>query len=197
MKKIFLFLSFVLVLNSCKQKETTPPNSRKNEIQPLAAKPNCDLFTVLDTMTTEHRVDWLRTNQANAILPQFDICRETAHAISLQDYNAAVLEFWGGKVPEYATYNLDSIKSLARSTGYEDFIITSLDGDTIILSAGNIFTTNPVCFSFPLFYSIERLYTLDGKAKFLFTRGIIEGSETVVFHIEGTAHFYDMGQNPL
>lgn len=198
MKKLLILLSLSVMLNSCKQKEAAPESTKKTKIQPMtAARPDCSFFDPLETMNSSEQVVWLRENQKEACLDKYDICREIAHTISEENYRAGLAAYWEEKPPIYSKFELSYIKGLATTTGYEKFVGTSFNGDNIQLAAVTNFKENPVCFSFPLFYSLEHLYTLDPKQNFIFTKAIIGGHQTIVFQIAGTSKYYDMAQYPL
>jgi hypothetical protein len=198
MKKLVTILSLALVLVSCKQAETT--NDKKQmKPQTLLATVDCSFFAPLDSLTTEEQVVWLRANQEDACDPKNDPCRVEKHTISESVFNKGVADYWGNKPVVYTGFSLSEIKSKSINHMYEDFLTFMPNATTEIITMATdkkFSADNPTCYSIPLFYSLERVYTLSGSAEFLFTRAIIDSKETIVFFISGTSHYYDFSGNP-
>lgn len=198
MKKLLFLLSLLLMLNGCKQKQAAPTIGNK-KILPLTGIPqvDCHFFDSLELLTVVNQVAWLREHQSQACLEQYDECRENAHQLSPENYNRAISTYWAGGAVVYSDYTVAEIKSKTTDTGYEKFLSMTVKDDHITPDATNDFSLTPVCFSIPLFYSIQRLYGLKDTDTFRFTTGTINGKQTVVFSVDATAHFYDVGHYPL
>ena len=201
MKKLVLLLSLTLVLNGCKQKEAkTESESEKPQmmVSPVAVEKDiCSIFNAMDSLTVPQQVAWLRENQAQVCLPEYDQCRENMHKITEKDFHDAVSAYWGTKPVTYTEIKLEDIKALTTTTEYQYFIRAMADTNSnITLSAVADFNTAKTQYSVPLFYGIGRLNNLDGKAVFSFTLATIDGQTRILFSVNAINQFYDLCNNP-
>jgi len=196
-KKAILLLSLTLVLGACKKKET-PTEQLPQGI--VAAPPiaDCSFFNPLNSMTQQQQVKWLRENQDQACLAQYDQCHEDAHKISETAFQDGITELWGTETVVYSDISLGTIEALSSQSKYGQFVTAEVDGGkNIVLGASNNFTDTPVCYSFPLFYSLQRIHGLTLDSLLTFTTAKIKGKEVIVFRIKGTSDCYDMTSTPM
>ncbi|HMK06066.1 MAG TPA: hypothetical protein VK476_00965, partial [Flavobacterium sp.] len=136
-------------------------------------------------------------NQAEVCKPEYDECRENAHKITEKEFDDAVTAYWGTKTVIYTAIELDNIKALTTTVEYQKFIRAVADADkNVSFTAVTDFNTAYTQYSVPLFYSIGRLNSLDGKTIFSFTLATIDGQTRIVFSVKAINQFYDMSQNP-
>jgi len=198
MKKTLTLLSLALMLISCKQGETT---NDKKQVKPqtLLETVDCSFFAPLDSLPTDEQVGWLRAHQNAACDPKNDECRLEKHTISESEFNKGVGDYWGNNPIVYTGFSLNELKATTTNRMYEEFITFKPNTTNIIdLGVDKDFgkQTAASYYSVPLFYSLENIYGLDGRVKFLFTKALINSNETVVFFISGTNHYFDLSVNP-
>lgn len=197
MKKAFLLLSITLLIAGCKNKETKTVDQPQGIVSSRAAN-ECSFFSPLDSLGTQEQVKWLRENQEQAVLPQYDKCREDAHQITLAAYEKAVEAYWGSEVAVTTDISIGDVENLSQQILYVQFIAATINANKIIeLSAADDFSDKPTCYSVPLFYSIQRLHSLPSSALLTFTAGKVGGKDVILFSIKGSTNYYDMSNNPI
>jgi hypothetical protein len=201
MKKAMLLCSMILLLGSCKKKET-PANDLPQGIlsteSATATTVDCSFFSPLDSLDAAGQVKWLRDNQNEACLPEYDQCRENVHKITQAVYQQALQEYWGAVAVVTTEISLGEIEALSNQSKYAQFIAAEINGSKVVkLIATDTFTQTPTCYSVPLFYSIQRLHNLDSESLLVFTAGKKDGKEVIVFNVKGTSDYYDMSLQPV
>jgi len=201
MKKLVLLLSLSLVLNGCKQKEAkTESDSEKPQmmVSPVnVEKDNCSIFNAMDSLTVSQQVSWLRENQAEICQPQYDVCRENMHKITQKEFSDAVSAYWGTTTVVYTNIELENIKALTPTVEYQKYIRAEADSsNNITLTAVTDFNIAKTQYSVPLFYSIGRMNSLDGKTVFSFTLAKIDGQTRIVFVVNAISQCFDLCNNP-
>jgi hypothetical protein len=199
MKKAVLLLSITLLSVACKNKEAKPQEVPQGIVKKdLAPVLDCSFFDPLNGMTQNEQVRWLKLNEDQACLAQYDQCRENAHKLTQADFNQAVSDYWGEEEVVNTEIKLGDIEALSSQTEYGQYISAQLNSSkNVVLAATNTFTDTPVCFSVPLFYSIQRLHNLTSESILVFTGGKKESKNIIVFYIKGTTDSYDMSNNPM
>ncbi len=201
MKKAMLLCAMILLLGSCKKKET-PANDLPQGIlsteSATAATDDCSFFDPLDSLDTADQVKWLRDHQNEACLPEYDQCRENVHKITQAVYQQALQEYWGAVEVVTTEIRLGDIEALSNQSKYAQFISAEINGNKVVkLTATDNFTQTPTCYSVPLFYSIQRLHNLDSESLLVFTAGKKDGKEVILFNVKGTSDYYDMSVQPV
>ncbi|HOZ75057.1 MAG TPA: hypothetical protein PLS51_02900 [Flavobacterium sp.] len=201
MKKTTLLCFMILLLGSCKKKET-PTNDLPQGIlsteSATATTDDCSFFDPLDSLDTADQVKWLRDNQNEACLPQYDQCRENVHKISQAVYQQALQEYWGAVEVVTTEIRLGDIEALSNQSEYVQFIAAEINGNKVVkLMATDNFTQSPTCYSVPLFYSIQRLHELTAESVLVFTAGKKDGKEVILFGVKGTSDYYDVSSAPM
>ncbi len=201
MKKAMLLCSMILLLGSCKKKET-PANDRPQGIlsteSAAAVTGDCSFFNPLDSLDTVGQVKWLRDNQNEACLPEYDQCRENVHKITQAVYDQMIQEYWGAVEVVNTEIRLGEVEAISNQSKYAQFIAAQINGSKVVkLTATDDFTQIPTCYSVPLFYSIQRLHDLNAESILIFTVGKKDGKEVILFNVKGTSDYYDVSSVPM
>lgn len=201
MKKAMLLCSMILLLGSCKKKETPTNDLPQGILSTESAKAttdDCSFFDPLDSLDTAGQVKWLRENQNEACLPVYDQCRENVHKITQAVYQQALQDYWGAVEVVTTEIRLGDIEALSNQSKYAQFIVAEINGNKVVkLGAINNFTQTPTCYSVPLFYSIQRLHNLNADSLLIFTVGKKDGKNVILFGVKGTSDYYDVTVNPI
>lgn len=196
MKKALLLLSLALSVSACKKNETKTAPIQKIVSNEEDVTLDCSIFDTLNGMSTEDQVKWLRNNQDTICKPMYDQCRENAHKITAQEFDDAISAYWGTRPVKYSYFTLEQIERLSSQKKYTQFIKATNNNEDVVLAADNNFSVEPVCYSVPLFYSIERIHNLGQTDTLAFTIGKIKDLEKIIFNIKGTSDNYDMTNFP-
>lgn len=201
MKKAMLICSMILLLGSCKKKETPADDLPQGILSTESATVttnDCSFFSPLDSLNTDEKVKWLRANQVQACLPEYDSCRESVHKITQAAYSQILQDYWGTEEVVTTDVKLGDIEALSKKANYTQFITANFNNGKIVsLTATNNFTDVPTCYSVPLFYSLQRLHGLDSDSILTFAVGKKNGEEVIVFFIKGTSDYYDVSLQPV
>lgn len=185
MKRLFLGLSVLISLFSCKEKVTPAPAEPQRRAQ------NCITLEEYDTLTKlEQKVLWLKQKGKDVCQPILDSAIIKSHTISPNAFSTT------SKVP--FTISSKEIKDFIGSNYYNAYVSFDFDshGEIENIKMVSKFDTITTCFSVPFFRCIIKKNGLTDMDVLQFKKAMIKGKEKIVVIIEKNNVSYDYSNEP-
>lgn len=201
MKRIIFVLVTSLVLLSCKNEKEPVIEEAVTATTTAERNPICDELTNIQDQ--EELQIWINNHQTELCDGTLFECVLKQHNVNFKEFYKMINDYWKGKEPDFKSFTWLEIKNKIENKCYPDYLGFFVDSNKKItdLKIMTKFTTSETCYSIPLFRAIDKHNNgLKDSDEFVFTRGIVNGQEKIIFYIENKVskivEFYDISDNP-
>lgn len=199
MKKVLTLLAFLALFVNCDKTDVNHDEGTSNSLKKVSTtsamksspslldNPECDFFDPIEKLSIEQQIVWLKNNETKICGDKdLKVCITDLHHMNQEDYDAALLAYWGTAVPKLTEFKLEDFVNSSNPCTYSSYLVFDYDvNDNIFFTKQSSFSTTRSSYSIPFFEGLSARYNLVGSSKLSFTKGIVNAQTVVLVSVNG------------